>query len=348
MMRTQGGRVDKNRFVKFGVGIVVLFLLGVFLKLAKPVLIPFCLALLFAFAVAPALDLLVRRKVPKSLALAVILLLTFAVLYLIGTVFYSSGKSFAAELPSYNEMVKSFLEGIDNVVPDPRLKVGLTDWVNGLNVARLGTVLVSALGPFFSFMSQLLIIFVFMIFILAGRGRMTKKFTEAFPPDQASTLGKAAVRINCEIQKYLAVKTLTNLLIGLMVTAVLAVFGVRFAVVFGVLAFLFNYVPTLGAVVTVALPVLLAVFLEGSFNLKVGLVLAVLTAVHVALKRFLERRLMRKELELSPLLVLFSLFFWAWLWGIPGMILAVPILAVMKIVFANVPSLRFLETMMDK
>ena len=340
--------MDKNRFVKFGVGIVVLFLLGVFLKLAKPILIPFCLALLFAFAVAPALDFLVRRKVPKSVALVVILLLTFAVLYLIGTVFYTSGKSFGAELPSYNEMVKSFLERIDHVVPDPRLKVGLTDWVKGLNVGKLGTLLVSALGPFFSFMSQLLLVFVFMIFILAGRGRMTKKFAEAFPPDQASTLGKAAIRINCEIQKYLAVKTLTNLLIGVLVTAALAVFGVRFAVVFGVLAFLFNYVPTLGAVVSVALPVLLAVFLEGSFSLKVGLVLAVLTAVHVALHRFLERRLMGKELDLSPLLVLFSLFFWAWLWDIPGMILAVPILAVMKIVFANVPSLRFLETMMDK
>jgi AI-2 transport protein TqsA len=340
--------VDKNRFVKFGAGIVVLFLLGVFLKLAKPVLIPFCLALLFSFAVAPALDFLVRRKVPKSLALAVILLLTFAVLYLIGTVFYASGKSFAAELPSYNEIVKSFLERIDHVVPDPRLKVGLTDWVNGLNVGKVGTFFLSALGPFVSFMSQLLIVFVFMIFILAGRGRMAKKFGEAFPPDQASTLGKAAVRINCEIQKYLAVKTLTNLLIGVTVTSVLAVFGVRFAFVFGVLAFLFNYIPTLGAVASVALPVLLAVFLEGSLSLKVGLVLALLTAIHVALRRFLERRLMGKELELSPLLVLFSLFFWAWLWGIPGMILAVPILAVMKIVFANVPPLRFLETMMDK
>lgn len=340
--------MDKNRFVKFGVGIVVLFLLGVFLKLAASVLIPFALALLFSFAVSPALDFLVRRKVPKSVALVLILLLTFTVLYLIGIVFYSGGKSLAAELPSYNEMVKSFLAGVDRVIPDPRLKVGLTDWVQGLNVGKAGTFLLSALGPFFSFMSQLLLVFVFMIFILAGRGRMARKFAEAFPPEQVSTLGRAAVRIDCEIQKYLAVKTLTNLLVGVLVTAVLAVFGVRFAVVFGVLAFLFNYVPALGAVVSVALPVVLAAFLEGSFNVKVGLVLVLLAALHAALHAVFERRLMGKELELSPLLVLFSLFFWAWLWGIPGMILAVPILAGMKIIFANVPALRFLETMMDK
>jgi AI-2 transport protein TqsA len=313
MMRARGGRVDKNRFVKLGVGTVVLFLAGVFLKLAASVLIPFALALLFSFAVSPALDFLVRCKVPKSAALVLILLLTFTILYLIGIVFYTSGKSLAAELPSYTDMVRSFLEGIDRVVPDPRLKVGLTDWVQGLNIGKAGAFLIGALGPFFSFMSQLLLVFVFMIFILAGRGRMARKLGQAFPPEQASTLARAALRIDCEIQKYLAVKTLTNLLVGVLVTAVLAVLGVRFAVLFGVLAFLLNYVPTLGAVIS-----------------------------------YFERRLMGKELELSPLLVLFSLFFWAWLWGIPGMILAVPILAVMKIVFANVPTLNFLETMMDK
>jgi predicted PurR-regulated permease PerM len=130
--------------------------------------------------------------------------------------------------------------------------------------------------------------------------------------------------------------------------AVLAVFGVRFAVVFGVLAFLFNYIPTLGAIVSVALPVLLAFFLEGSFSLRVGLVLVILAAIHAALHNFLEHRLMGKEFELPPLLLLFALFFGAWLWGIPGMILAVPILTVMRIVFENVPSLRILGTMMDK
>ena len=340
--------MDKNRYFKAGIGTIVLFLLGVFLKLAASILIPFALALVFSFAISPALDLLVRRKVPKSVALVLILLLTFAVLYLIGIVFYTGGKSLAAELPSYTEMVKSFLAEVDRIIPDPRLKVGLTEWVQGLNVGKAGSVLLAALGPFFSFMSQLLLVFVFMIFILAGRGRMAKKLGEAFPPDQASTLTRAALRIDCEIQRYLAVKTLTNLLIGLAVTAVLAVFGVRFAVVFGVLAFLFNYVPTLGAIVSVALPVILAAFLEGGVGLKVWAVLALLAAAHVALHLALERRLMGKDHQLSPLLVLFSLFFWAWLWGVPGMILAVPILAVMKIVFANVPALGFLGKMMDK
>lgn len=340
--------MEKNRWLRLGIGVIVLFVLGVFLRLARPILVPFAMALLFAFAVSPALDALVRRKVPKSLALTVILLLAFAFLYLIGTVFYAGGKSLAAELPSYTDMVRSFLEKIDQIVPDPRLKVGLTEWIQGFNIGKAGTVLLGALGPFFGFMSDLLLVFLSMIFILGGRGRLLRKITVAFPPAQAETVGRTVTRIDREVQRYAAVKTLTNLLIGSLVAAVLGIFGVRFAILFGVLAFLLNYVPTLGAAVSVALPVLLATFLEGGIDLKVVAVLVLLAAIHVLLQRFFERRLMGKAVRLSPLLVLFSLFFGAWLWGIPGMILAVPALTAGRIVFENIDGLRPVGRMMDR
>lgn len=340
--------VDRTKFLRLGLGIVVLFLLGVFLKLARPVLIPFSMALLLSFAVSPILDFLVRRKVPKLAALTAVLLLAFAVLYLMGTVFYTSGKAFAAEIPSYHDLVQTFLVGIEDSVQDERLKVGLMEWIRALDIGKARSVLLASLGPFLSFMSQLMLVFVFMTFILAGRGRMEKKVAQAFPPDQATVLTRAVGRINSEIQRYMAVKTLSNLGIGSLMAGLLALFGIPYAVFFGVLALLLNYIPTLGAIVAVALPVLLAAFLAGSFSLSVWILLGLLVAVHVVLNNVLEPRLMGRELNLPPLLTLFSLFFWAWLWGVPGMILAVPFLAVLKIVFANIPSLSFLEAMMDK
>jgi AI-2 transport protein TqsA len=343
-----GGRVDKNRWLRLGVGILVLFLVGAFLRLARSFLVPFALALLFAFAVTPALDFLVRRKVPKIVALILILIVSVAVIYLIGTVFYAGGKSLASELPSYAEMIRDFLAQVDRLVANTRLRVGLSDWIQNLNVGHLGPVLLSALGPFVSFMSGLLLVFFFMIFILAGRGRLFRKIGQAFPPDQASTLARAAGRIDREIQRYLAVKSLTNLGIGVFVGVILAALDVRFAVLFGILAVLVNYVPTLGAIVAVALPTLMTLFLEGTVTLKVFLVLAFLSAAHVAVHRLVERRLMAKQVNLSPLLVLFSLFFGAWLWGVAGMILAVPLLTAARIVFENVPSLRGLGVMMDR
>lgn len=340
--------MDKNRWVRIGVGILVLFLVGVFLRLARSILVPFALALLLAFAVSPPLAFLVRRKVPKVVALILILVTSFAVIYLIGTVFYSGGKSLASELPSYTEMVKDFLQNVDQMVANSRLKLGLSEWIQSFNIGRAGSMLIAALGPFLSFMSDLLLVFFFMIFILAGRGRLTRKLGQAFPPGQASTLTHTTARIDREIQRYLAVKTLTNLAIGVSTALILAALGVRFAVLYGVLAALFNYVPTLGAIAAVALPTIMTLFLAGRVTLGALLVLVLLAAVHIVLHHLVERRLMAKRVNLSPLLVLFSLFFWAWLWGIPGMILAVPLLTGARIVCENVPSLHALGQMMDR
>jgi predicted PurR-regulated permease PerM len=338
--------VDKDKFLKIGVGVIVVFLLGVSLKLAKPVLVPFCLALFLSLALMPALDFLVRRKVPKSAAMVAILLLTFIVLYLMGALFYSSGKQFASELPSYSEMLKSFLDGVDQTVQNPRLKAEALNWINGLNAEKVGGFILSALGPFLSFMSDLLLVFVFMIFILGGCGRMEKKIAQAFSPDQASTMSRAVRRIDHQVQRYLAVKTLMCIITGGLTTAILVLFHLPFAIVFGVLAFLLNYIPTLGSVIATALPVLLATFFFGNLGPAMG-ILVLLMAINVVLGNVIEPRLMGRGLGLSPLLVFFSLFFGSWLWGIPGMILAVPILAVLKIIISNIPSLKILEAMMD-
>ncbi|MEN6310878.1 MAG: AI-2E family transporter [Acidobacteriota bacterium] len=335
-----------DKFLRFGAAVVVVFLLGVFLKLAKPVLIPFCLALFLSLALTPVLDALVRRKVPKSVALVVILCLTFILLYLMGVLFYSSGKQFAAELPSYNEMMKSFLDGLDQTIQNPRLKAEALGWINSLNAEKVGGLILSALGPFLSFMSQLLLVFVFMIFILAGRGRMETKIARAFPLDQAAAVTQAMRRIDRQVQKYLAVKTLMCVATGLLTAVILALFRVPFAVVFGVLAFLLNYIPTLGSIIATALPVLLAAFYFGSLGQALA-ILVLLMVLNLSLGNVVEPRLMGKGLGLSPLLVFFSLFFGSWLWGIPGMILSVPILAILKIIFGNIPSLKILETMMD-
>jgi AI-2 transport protein TqsA len=343
----RGGRMpmDKDRLRKIADAVIIVFLFGVFLKLAKPALIPFCLALFLSFALTPALDFLVSWKVPRSIAMAAILLLTFVVLYLMGAVLYASGKQFATELPSNNEMLKSLLDGMDQTIKNPRLKAEALSWLNNLNGEKIGSFILSALGPFLSFMSELLLIFVFMIFILGGRGRMEKKIAQAFSPEQASTVAQAMRNIDHQVQRYLAVQILVCLVTGALTTVVLALFHLPFAIVFGVLAFVLNFIPTLGSIIATALPVLLATFFFGNLGPVVG-ILVLLIAINFVLGNFVQPRLMGKGLGLSPLLVFFSLFFGFWLWGIPGMILAVPILAVIKIIISNVPSLKSLEAMM--
>jgi len=134
---------------------------------------------------------------------------------------------------------------------------------------------------------------------------------------------------------------------GVTVWLILALFGVEFAVVFGFVAFLMNYVPNIGSTIATALPVLISFFQFGSIW-KSLLILGIVVGLDNIFGNFVEPRFVGKGLGLSPLVVIFSLIFWGWLWGIPGMVLSVPIAAVIKIICQNVPSLRFIEVMMSK
>jgi predicted PurR-regulated permease PerM len=338
--------MDDNRFLKFSAAFVVLFLAGVILKLARPVLFPFFLALFISYIIGPALEFLTRRKVPRPVALIVIILVTFSLIYLLGAVFYSSGKAFAAELPDYTEQFQSLIKQLE-ASHFLGAKWNVATLLGNINVEKIASIAMSAIGPFFGFLSNLFLVLIFLIFILAGRGRLRGKVERSFSPHQAGKINEVVEKINRQIQKYLAIKTVFCVFNGLLVGIVLALFGVNFAIVFGFLAFLLNYIPNVGSTIATAVPIVIAFIQYGSVW-RCLWILAIVVVLDNVVGNVLEPRFMGKGLGLSPLVVIFSLIAWGWLWGIPGMVLAVPIAAVIKIVCANVPSLRFIEVLMSK
>ena len=130
-----------------------------------------------------------------------------------------------------------------------------------------------------------------------------------------------------------------------MVWIVLKIFGVDFAFLFGLLAFALNYIPNIGSLIATALRVGFAFFQFGNFWTPFW-ILIITTVLDNILGNIVEPRVMGKGLGLSPLLVFFSLLFWGWLWGIPGMILSVPLTAVVRIVCQNIPALRPVAVLM--
>jgi len=328
-------------------GLIVIFIGGVLLKLAKPVLFPFFLAIFLSFILYPVLDFLTRLKVPKAISIIFILIITFFVLYLLGVLFYSSGKAFASEFPKYGQKISSILETLQEKFKLAPFKWDPLEWVGQLDINKIGSFLLASLGPFFSFISNLFLIFVFLIFILAGRGQTKAKIRNSFDKARASKIIEVIQNIDSQIQRYLAIKTVVSLITGGLVTLVLVIFGVDFAIVFGVLTFLLNYIPNIGSIIATAFPVIIAVFQFESIWPAVW-ILVILGVIQITIGSFVEPRLMGQGLGLSPLVVLFFLFFWFWLWGIPGMILAVPIAAIIKIVCSNVPSLKFVGELMSR
>jgi predicted PurR-regulated permease PerM len=175
--------------------------------------------------------------------------------------------------------------------------------------------------------------------MLAGRGKLKLKVEKSLSPQRARTVNQIIGRIDREVQRYLGIKTGISILSGLITTIVLLIFGVEFALLFGFLTMILNFIPSLGSIVSLALISLIATFQFGSL-IPALWILLILAGLDVIISSLLEPKLMGQGLGMSPLVILFSLFFWGWLWGIPGMILAVPFMAVIKIICSNIPALE--------
>jgi predicted PurR-regulated permease PerM len=280
------------------------------------------------------------------IAVVAILLFTFLVIYLMGILFYSSGETFAAEFPKYGQKLSGMLESLQESLKLPKAKWEPLAWVEGLDINKLGSFFLASAGTILSFISNLFLILIFLVFMLAGRGKLNLKLKNALHAHRAGQWIRIIDNIDRQVQGYLALKTLICIVSGILATLILVVFGVKFAVVFGFMTLLLNYIPNIGPLIAKILPFVFALLQFEKFW-PAFWVLAVLFAVDAVLT-VVEPRLMGQRLGLSPLAILFALFFWGWLWGIPGMILAVPIMVIMKIVCSNFPSLKFVEVLMSK
>jgi AI-2 transport protein TqsA len=336
-----------NNVITASMLIIVIFIGGVLLWLAKPVLFPFSLAVFISFVLAPLLDLLTRLKIPRSISIIFILIFTFFILYLMGSLIYSSGKAFAAGIPKYSQKVDMILNSIQEKYHLSGPEGGPIDWLKQLDLGKIGSILLNSLGPFFSFMSNLFLILIFLIFILAGRGQIIHKIELSFDRHRATTISQVINNIDSQIQRYLAIKTVVSFFTGVFAVVVLLLFGVEFAIVFGFFTFILNYIPTIGSIIATAFPVFIA-FFQFETVWPALWILLILISIQMVMGNLVEPRLMGQGLDLSPLVVLFFLFFWGWLWGIPGMILAVPIAAVIKIFCSNIPELNFIAVFMSR
>ncbi len=339
--------MENNKIVLVSSGVILIFLVGLILRLAKPVLFPFFLAVFFYFILSPPLELLLRLRIPRPLAVFLIVVTSFFVLYLLGVLFFNSGKAFAASVPDYAQRISGVINSVGEKLRLSRLNWDPWLWSKTLDSGQVAAFFLRSLNQLLSLFSILILVFVFLIFMLAGRGKLKLKVEKSLTPRRAQTVNQIIQRIDREVQKYLGIKTGISVLSGLITTLILLIFGVEFALLFGFLTMILNFIPSLGSIVSMALISTIAAFQFGSVFPALW-ILIILAGLDVVISSLVEPKLMGQGLGLSPLVVLFSLFFWGWLWGIPGMILAVPFMAVIKIICGNIPALEPMAQFMSK
>jgi len=311
------------------------------LKAASTVILPFLIAIFLAILTLPLLNWLQSKKVPK--ALAVLITLLFALGVLAGLVFLvgESIQDFTAAAPKYRARLEAVFTNIVQGLQSRGIEVStelLSDFVDPARALDLATGTLQGVARV---LSNVLLVFLIIVFFLIEAAGFPAKLHAAFGERETS---ERFAKIQLEIQRYLATKTVISLATGLLVGVSMAIIGVDFAILWGSLAFMLNYIPTLGSVIAAIPPALLALVQLGpGYALAVAIVFA---AVNLAFGYLVEPYLMGRRLGLSTLVVFLSLVFWGWVWGPLGMLLSVPLTMIVKILLENTEDLRWVAVLL--
>ena len=300
-----------------------------FLVYTRALLIPLIISI-FLYTILAQVTLYLRQKFnfPQWLALTVAILLGtsfFVAVILFTTVsvgqFLKGAEVYrqnliatigdlAAKLQQYGLNVdQNFIENYIRELP-------LFDWLRNFG------------GKLFSIVSNITLIVLFMTFFLLGSKKKARPITN---PALKEMLANVSV--------YLSVKLMASLITGVIVASVLISFQVKLAVLFALFAFLLNFIPSVGSILSVLLPVPV-LFLQYGFNTKFFIIVGLLTATEFIIGNLVEPRFLGEGMDLHPVAVVGSLIFWTLVWGVPGAFLSVPMTASLKIVLSKIKQTR--------
>jgi len=366
--------------IKFFISVIGLVIIFIVLRELQHIFIPLIISYLLFFLFQPLNKFLVEKKIPSPATIFIDLIIMIGIIWGISRIIIESFSRFGQEITLYEQK-------LNNIVSNSASSLGihdsfltqfnLTNILEGLDYGGIaGTFFSSTLSIF----STTFFVLFFFIFISIGHNNLfevvKKRFVQRHIKDSLKKIKKELKKqnksknesidkletlkvqreqqiektfkdITSQVQRYIATKFMLSLLTGVLAGFVLWLFGVDFFIVWGVFAFLLNFIPNIGSVIAVILPALMTLVQFESFGYTV-LVTAILITIQTIIGNGLEPKIFGDRLGLNPIVILLSLLLWGYIWGIMGMFLSVPLTAVAKIIMSNSQSssVHFLSDLM--
>ena len=330
---------DKPISSFFSLAIITLTIVG--LVYGKALLVPFALAVMVWFllnALAKFIERMTFKKwiFPNWLSLSIALLTMLGLLAIVIEMISRNIGEVINTAPIYQKNIealfKTFLQtfGLSNLPSMMELakQVDVTSALSKL--AGSLTVIAGNTG----------IILIYVIFLLLEQRSLESKLNSLFKePDRRKKIHEILTEIQRDIEAYIAIKTLLSVVTGLMSYIILIFLGVDYSEFWAFLIFLLNYIPTVGSLIATIFPALLALIQFESFTYFLVVFISI-AVIQFLIGNIIEPRLMGRSLNLSALVVLFSLALWGSIWGVVGMFLCVPITVILMIIFSNFEKTR--------
>jgi len=295
-------------------------LTGAALYWLRPVMVPFVLALFITMVLAAVTETLqVRLRVPRKAALAVAITAGILMLAGVAVLVSASVRELTEQAALYNDYMSALAMRVASWAElDLATARGQNEALARIPVSAIGGMLGRTANAVMATLSDSFLVLIFVVFLLVG-GMQTGT--------SGGVWGEAELRI----KRYIATKAGTSFATGFLVGLVLLVLDVPLALAFGLFAFLLNFIPSIGSIVATLLPLPVVVVSPEVSTLTAVLAIAVPGLIQISIGNFIEPKIMGESLDLHPAVILLSLILWGMLWGVVGMILAVPIMAVVKI-----------------
>ncbi len=342
---------SEDRFKGFNFARVNLFLLafialilaGAALKLTSAVILPFIVAVLLTFVLEPLILVLERIHIPRALGAFVVVILLAVGVYLIGAILFSSLRTILTLFPKYEQRfteIYSYIAQVFELPYDEHLSLFQNLW-GQLNLRiRVQSLALSFSESFLGFLGDTVMVVLFIVFLLLELTHFKQRIQLAFAGKISDRIEKITASIINQVARYLTVKFFVSLATGVLAAVLLRLIGVDFPIVWGVISFILNFIPNIGSIVAGGG---VTVFALVQFWPQPGPIIAaaaVMLLINFILGNFIEPKLQGQNLGLSPFVIVGSLLAWGWFWGFAGLVLAVPMTVIVKIVCENIPILE--------
>jgi predicted PurR-regulated permease PerM len=376
MKRVLGDPVEK-----FFISVIGIVLISIVLKELQHIFIPFVIAYFLFFIFEPLNSFLEKKKFPSFILTLLDIIIVVSIVWGFSRIIIDAFSQFGNELPIFESKLNNIISSsaVTLGITDPMLtEFKLTEVLQTLDYGGLASGFFSSTISIFS---SVFFVLFFFIFISSGHGKIYEAIKrryveknikasvkglkknsiaeegelktndiniEEVKNDRSVKIEKTFKDIIEQVQRYIVTKFLISLTTGVFVGFTLWLFDVRFFVLWGFITFILNFIPNIGSVIAVVLPTLMALVQYESFGYAL-LVMIVIAVIQNIIGNILEPKIFGDRLGLNPIVILISLLVWGYIWGIVGMILSIPLTAIIKLVISNSNSknLRFLSELMS-
>jgi predicted PurR-regulated permease PerM len=312
------------------------------MRFASPIIVPFLLAVFITIITTPLFITLLRWGIPTPVTLAILIVLIFVIgLFGIGIVGQSISE-LSRNLTDYQQRLEAVIDGAADWLASVGIQAPESAIEEALNAKNIMKIVGGVLGGFRSLFGNALIIFLIVVFMLLEVAFLPSRIKNL--PGITSTTYEYLEAVVDNLRGYMGIKTVMSLVTGAAVGVFTALMGVDYAILLGLLAFLLNYVPSIGSIIA-AVPGILLALIQYGFGRMVIVAIGYI-AINGIVSNLVEPRFVGRKLGLSPVIVIVSLIFWGWVLGPVGMLLSVPLTMTVKIAMESADETKWISILM--